>query len=86
MLFVFEEPGQWTFWMKNTKVALDILWLGADKRIVYVLENIPGCFQEPCLQYQPDTDAVYVLEVPAGSVKREKLKKGLRLEFDLPKR
>ncbi len=86
MLFVFEEPGHWTFWMKNTKVALDILWLGADKRIVYVLENVPGCFQEPCLQYQPDTDAVYVLEVPAGSVKREKLKKGLRLEFDLPKR
>jgi uncharacterized membrane protein (UPF0127 family) len=29
---------------------------------------------------------VYVLEVPAGTVKREKLKKGLRLEFDLPKR
>lgn len=86
MLFVFEEPGQWTFWMKNTKVALDILWLGADKRIVYVLENVPGCVQEPCLQYQPDIDAVYVLEVPEGTVKREKLRKGLRLEFDLPKK
>lgn len=86
MLFVFEEPGQWTFWMKNTKVALDILWLDKDKRIVHTQENIPGCFQEPCLQYQPDIVAVYVLEVPAGSVKREKLKKGMHLEFDLPKR
>jgi uncharacterized membrane protein (UPF0127 family) len=86
MLFVFEEAGQWRFWMKNTMVALDILWLGSDKRIVHIEENTPGCSQEPCPEYQSNKDALYALELPAGSVKREKLAKGMKLEFDLPKR
>ena len=86
MLFVFEEAGPWSFWMKNTMVALDILWMGPDKRIVYIEENIPGCSQDPCREYQSNKDALYALELPAGSVKREKLAKGMRLKFDLPKR
>ena len=86
MLFVFNEPGQWTFWMKNTKVSLDILWLGADKRIVDAAENVPGCAQDPCLQYTSNKDALYVLEIPGGSMKRQKLAKGMRLEFELPKK
>jgi uncharacterized protein len=86
MLFVFEEPGQWTFWMKNTKVPLDILWLGSDKRIVDIAENVPGCVQEPCLQYQPSKEALYALEVPAGAVKGHKLSKGKQLIFELPRR
>lgn len=85
MLFVFEEAGEWSFWMKNTPVALDILWIGPDKRIVYIEENIPLCRQDPCPEYKPGKDALYALELPAGSVKREKLTKGMKLTFDLPK-
>lgn len=86
MLFVFEEAGEWSFWMKNTTVALDILWLGADKRIVHVEENVPECKGDPCPEYKPNKDALYALELPAGSVKREKLAKGMKLEFTLPPR
>jgi uncharacterized protein len=86
MLFVFDEPAQWVFWMKNTKVPLDILWLGADKRIVDIAENIPGCVQDPCMQYEPSKPATYVLEVAAGSVKRLTLGKGMPLKFTLPDR
>ncbi|HEX9284874.1 MAG TPA: DUF192 domain-containing protein [Nitrospirales bacterium] len=86
MLFVFEEVGEWSFWMKNTTVALDILWLGPDKRIVHVEENVPGCKQDPCPEYKPNKDTLYALELPAGSVKREKLAKGMKLKFDLPPR
>jgi len=71
--------------MKNTKIALDILWLGPDKRIVYIEENVPGCRQDPCPEYKPNREALYVLELPAGTVKREKLAKGMNLRFDLPK-
>jgi hypothetical protein len=85
MLFVFEEAGQWAFWMKNTKVSLDILWISPDKRIVYIEENIQGCTQDPCPEYQTNKNALYALELPAGSVKREKLAKGMKLEFTLPK-
>jgi uncharacterized membrane protein (UPF0127 family) len=86
MLFVFEEAGAWSFWMKNTNVVLDILWLGADKRIVHVEENVPACKRDPCPEYKPNKDALYALELPAGSVKREKLAKGMKLEFTLPPR
>ncbi len=85
MFFVFEEAGEWSFWMKNTKVALDILWIGPDKRIVYIEENVQPCRQDPCPEYKPSKDALYALELPAGSVKREKLAKGMKLAFDLPK-
>ena len=85
MLFRFEDAGEWSFWMKNTKVALDILWIGPDKKIVHIEENVPICPKDPCPEYKPSKDALYALELPAGSVKREKLAKGMKLEFELPK-
>jgi len=85
MLFRFEDAGEWSFWMKNTKVALDILWIGPDKKIVYIEENVPTCRQDPCQEYKPGKEALYALELPAGSVKREKLATGMKLAFDLPK-
>ena len=85
MLFRFEDAGEWSFWMKNTKVALDILWIGPDKKIVYIEENVPTCRQDPCPEYKPGKEALYALELPAGSVKREKLATGMKLAFDLPK-
>jgi uncharacterized membrane protein (UPF0127 family) len=84
MLFIFEESGEWSFWMKNTKIALDILWLGRDKGIVYLEENVPGCRQDPCPEYKSNKKALYALELPAGTVKREQLAKGMKLQFDLP--
>ncbi len=86
MLFVFSEPGQWVFWMKNTKIPLDILWMDSNKKVVDLVENIPGCLGDPCLQYQPAYDASYALEVPAGSIKRLKLAKGMQLSFDVSAR
>ncbi len=85
MLFVFEEEGEWSFWMKNTIVALDILWLGPDKKIVHVEENVQGCRADPCAEYKPNKSALYALELPAGTIKREKLANGMKLVFDLPK-
>ena len=85
MLFRFEDAGEWSFWMKNTRLALDILWIGPDKKIVYIEENVPTCRQDPCPEYKPGQEALYALELPAGSVKREKLAKGMKLTFELPK-
>jgi len=85
MLFVFEQAGAWSFWMKNTTIVLDILWLGPDKRIVYIEENVPGCRQDPCPEYKSNKEALYVLELPAGTAKHEKLAKGMKLQFNLTK-
>ena len=84
MLFVFGEPGLHSFWMKNTLVSLDILWLGPDRRVIYIERNVPPCTKDPCPSYGPDEPALYVLELIAGGADANGLKPGDRIEFVLP--
>ena len=86
MLFVFEEEAFYSFWMKNTWIALDILWLDRGKRIVHIETDVPPCRSEPCPSYGPRIPALYVLELKAGSVEARGLKMFDRLEFILPER
>ena len=81
MLFIFEEPDFYSFWMKNMKFPIDIIWLSEEKRIVYIASRVPPCKREPCPTYQPYSKALYVIEVPAGFAEREKLKRGDRVEI-----
>lgn len=84
MLFVFEEEDLHAFWMKNTLVSLDILWLGGDRRIIHIAKNVPPCAAEPCPSYGPETPALFVLELKAGQADILGLKLQDRLEFVLP--
>ena len=84
MLFVFEREGQHSFWMKNMKFAIDILWLDSEKRIIHIEQGVPPCESEDCPSYAPTASALYVLELAAGSVKRFDLKLYQRLDFILP--
>jgi len=86
MIFTFPEPQPWTFWMKNTRIPLDIIWMDQQKRIVYIERNVPGCSRtdDSCPQYQPTHDALYVLEVAAGMAEALQLKPGVKLQFQLP--
>src|SRR5579885_983698 len=75
MLFTFAEPQQWSFWMKNTRIPLDIIWLDGKKRVVHVERNVPTCSRsdDGCPQYQPNDNALYVLELAAGMADSLKL-------------
>jgi uncharacterized protein len=86
MLFTFPEPQQWTIWMKNTKIPLDIIWMNAEKMIVHVEQEVPECNRQDdgCPQYQPNKNALYVLEVGAGTAKRLHLTRGVTLKFEVP--
>lgn len=84
MLFIFEEEGYYSFWMKNTRISLDILWLDGEKRIVHIEENVPPCPQDPCPSYMPKIPALYVLELKSGSAKANQLKLYEKLDFILP--
>lgn len=86
MLFTFAEPQQWSFWMKNTRVSLDIIWMDGRKKIVHVERNVPTCSRtdDGCPQYQPNENALYVLELAAGSAEALKLERGASLRFQLP--
>lgn len=86
MLFVFEKEGIYPFWMKNTLLPLDILWLDAGRRVVHIETNVPPCPADPCPSYPPSRPALYVLELAAGGAKLYDLKLFDRLEFRLPSR
>ena len=66
MLFVFEEPAKYGFWMKNTYIPLDILWIDTNKKIVFIKRNSQPCRDQKCLPVYPDKSAMYVLEVNAS--------------------
>jgi len=68
MLFVFDRPDRHAFWMKNTFVPLDILWLDSRMRVVDVKTFVPPCAVAECPVYAPRADAKFVLEVNAGFV------------------
>lgn len=64
MLFVFEEDARHSFWMKDMLIAIDMIWLSSDKRVVFIVPNAaPESYPA---SYSPDDNARYVLEVPAG--------------------
>jgi uncharacterized membrane protein (UPF0127 family) len=83
MVFLFDEPGYHAFWMKNTLIPLDMIWLDATQRIVGLLEWVPPCKADPCPSYIPSGDliAASVVEVQAGFIKRHGVKVGDRLQF-----
>ena len=66
MLFVFPVLARHSFWMKDTKISLDMIWMDYDRRIVYIKKNVPPCREDPCPVYTPDEEAMYVLEVNSG--------------------
>ncbi|UVT16750.1 MAG: DUF192 domain-containing protein [Nitrospira sp.] len=87
MLFFFSEPQAWSFWMKNTKIALDLIWLDDKKRVTHVERNVPICTKtdDSCPQYRPNSDdAVYVLEIAGGTIDGYKIEKGTKLLFGRP--
>ncbi|MGE5358716.1 MAG: DUF192 domain-containing protein [Bacteroidales bacterium] len=82
MIFVFPQSGFYPFWMKNTLIPLDMIWLDARGRIVSIAASVPPCKADPCPSYSPDGNASYVLEVVSGFGRQHNVKKGdvLKLE------
>lgn len=81
MLFIFERPGKNQFWMKNTLIPLDILWMDDRKRIIHIEYQVPPCKLDPCPVYGPSAESHYVLEVKAGVVHKRGLRVGMPLQF-----
>ncbi len=86
MLFTFSDAQPWTFWMKNTKIPLDIIWMDGKKKIVHIERNVPICTRtdDSCPQYRPNEDAMFVLELAGGMAEALRLQKGVKLQFQQP--
>ena len=66
MLFVFEREEKHPFWMKNTLIPLDIIWINESKEVVFISENTQPCKEDFCPTIKPTEDAKYVLEINGG--------------------
>ncbi len=86
MLFIFGDAQPWTFWMKNTRIPLDIIWIDAKKTIVHIERNVPICTRQDdgCPQYHSEEGALYVLELGGGRAAALQLQRGMKLSFKQP--
>lgn len=72
MLFVFDQPDEACFWMKDMHFNLDILWFDANKHLIYQKPNLsPDTYPNT---FCPPTKADYVLEINAGEAAKLNIK------------
>ena len=81
MLFLFPKPSVESFWMKNCNFPIDIAWMDAARRVIFVSAHTPPCKDDPCPTYGPNTESLYVLEIPDGAAAKEKVAVGSTLAF-----
>lgn len=85
MLFIFDENSFHGFWMKNTKIPLDIIWIDEDRVVVDVKTNALPC-KEDCKSMISKKKARYVLEVNSGFVDKNNIRLGDEVAFvEVPK-
>ncbi len=85
MLFVFPDNGVHPFWMKNTLIPLDMVWINSTGEVVYIYENARPCsniVQAVCESIIPPVISKYVLEVNAGKVSELDLKVGDKIDLE----
>ena len=75
MLFIFLQSGNYPFWMKNTLISLDAIYIAENGTIVDILQMEP-CLSDPCPTYPPGAEALYVLEVNKGFSERHGIEAG----------
>ena len=85
MLFVFPQEMDLNFWMKDTLISIDIVWIGADKKVTVVHDHMKKSTVDT-----PDSQVAvaggrgeYVLELPAGAAAKRGLRPGSQLKFDV---
>lgn len=78
MLFIFGNEEYQTFWMKNTVIPLDIIFIDKNSKIVDIKNAVP-CKKEPCALYKSSMPAKYVLEVNGNFSINNNIKTGDKL-------
>jgi len=79
MLFIFNSVEPRAFWMKNTYISLDIIFVDKDRRVVNIAENTTPLSRDIHRSMEP---ARYVVEVNGGVSRRFNIEKGSYIRWD----
>jgi uncharacterized membrane protein (UPF0127 family) len=82
MLFVFSKENEYGFWMKDMEFPIDIIWLDSDRKVVHIEHSLEPCGPDSCPVYEPNAEALYVLETVAGFSEQYDVVRGTLVEFD----
>lgn len=83
MLFIFEKTEKPAFWMKDTLITLDILWIDSNKEIVQIERNAEPCVTDGCKRYPSKYPVLYVLETPGGWTTQNAIHENTAVSFSL---
>lgn len=83
MIFLFPNEAPRSFWMKNCRISLDILYFNKDLKMVSASLNTPPCRVERCPTYPSKFPAQYVLELNGGTATKLGIGVGDQLSLDL---
>src|SRR3989338_2758642 len=83
MLFVFKDQQPRLFWMKNTLIPLDMIFIDANWRVVKLIQSAEHCKEDTCPTYDSERPAKYVLEVNSGQIREKEVKIGARVQTSL---
>lgn len=81
MLFIFEKEGRGGFWMKNTLIPLDMIFVDKEKKVVAIIKDAEPCKVVNCPSYSPESEYLYVIEVNGGWVEQNQVKVGDVVQF-----
>lgn len=76
MLFIFDDSSPRTFWMKNTLIPLDMVFIDENYVVVDLKENVQPCDADPCPTYPSEFSSKFVVELNAGSSKEYNISVG----------
>lgn len=83
MLFIFPGEARRSFWMKNTRIPLDILYFNSNLELVSMAQSVRPCRTRNCPGYPSEGPAKYVLELNSGKAAELGVKAGDVLELHL---
>lgn len=80
MLFIFESEWPRIFWMKDTLIPLDIIFLDSQKKIIGI-QTMQPCTKDPCKLHESVLPVKYAIEVNAGYCAQNNIKIGQKVSF-----